>query len=124
VTDASGGNPRNVWPPVPEDAPEAFKDRYKAMTDCFIAGQCPECLVYLDEQSVVVEDPPDGVRVVQSINLDHLPSCPLGINALKSLGDELGFTWRTNAGPVGGADTELAQTIEALGIDEDDLPET
>ena len=124
VTDASGVDPRNVWRPVPEDAPEAFKDRYKAMTDCFIAGQCPECLVYLDEQSVVVEDPPDGVRVIESLNLDHLPACPLSIYALRSLADELGYTWRITAGPVAGADTELAQTIDELGIDEDGLPET
>jgi hypothetical protein len=104
---------------VPEDAPEAFKDRYKAMTDCFIAGQCPECLVYLDDES----GPLDGVRVTPSLNIDHLPNCPLGTEALKSLAGELGYTWRIHGDTGGGEEQEeIAQIVEALGIDEDGLP--
>ena len=106
-------------PPVPEDAPDAFKDRHKAMTDAFIAGQCPECLIYLQEETVVVDDPSGSVEVAKALSIDHLSTCPLGYQALKDLADEVGYVWTVNTGPRNVAATEaLAQAVEDLDIEE------
>jgi hypothetical protein len=119
MTDAAGADPRRIVPPVPEDAPEVFKDRHKAMTDAFIEGQCPECLIYLQEETVVVDDPSGSVGVAKALSIDHLPACPLGYQALKDLADEVGYVWTVNTDPKNVAATEaLAQAVEDLDIEE------
>jgi hypothetical protein len=51
---------------------------------------------------------------------DHLPSCPLGFEALNALADELGYPWTVGSELQGTTESDqLAQAIEDLDMEED-----
>lgn len=76
---------RYGMPPVPDDAPHEFRERYAQSVSAIGAGKCEECLAYGE---ITMSD--DGTT---TIKLDHLGTCPLDLSQIQALADQLGYEW-------------------------------